>query len=771
MKALVTYKNYPVNVTSAGSFSANFNLNTKDWHLLDGRVNIESSSQSFLAIKFPGAGSTSKRPYSVRYGLSCKSDIPGVPVAVIEDYSSTPITGDLSLSSDKWVNFPVNTEKMADFSYSPSDVYGYINVDTDIYPYIAQGSQYWNDQYIVLQVMPSWKTPAISNIAVNQLDPRVDMQVTWDSDIQDLCDLQVWQSGTLLKTIATGTAKSGIIPKNTLPAVGQFTITVVAANNPIDDLGKTGSASANFTAAVPAVTASNFQIDQTERRSPIVGTWDSTNQSDFKLEVLRGEVVEYMTTGTTQKTFSIPPGTLDEGDVVFKLTVNNTFGAATSTVILNQSKTITFSRPVITSLEPDGINQNVDNQINVSWACSNQETYILKAYQDNVLIKTYSGNTQKNIVIPDGTFKAGNIKLELICSNTVNGVVAISSRTATFIGYGRPEAPVLDQQYIYNNARPNFMWEAAEQIAYIFEIWKDNAKIEGTTEILGPAKSYTPETALSNNATFIVKVKIKNQFNLWSDFATKEITVSYTELPKPIFDLTRDGSGILITMLTPDTPGLGTLEVWRKDTYSNWVRLAYDMKRTDQWTDNTVASGKLYHYKVIANALNGGMSESDIKTEKANVNDFVFVNIEDTTNKAVLRWNPKISITNMRKITSKIYAGCIKPKVERGKVKYKIARMEFTVKKPELEYLQYLADTSQVILFRDRRGEKIYGQISSDISETYEMMDRVNISFEFTELNFIEKDIHKGSGGIVLTFFNGAWKFDGSIDFSGYGVL
>ena len=97
--------------------------------------------------------------------------------------------------------------------------------------------------------------------------------------------------------------------------------------------------------------------------------------------------------------------------------------------------------------------------------------------------------------------------------------------------------------------------------------------------------------------------------------------------------------------------------------------------------------------------------------------------------------------------------------------------MEFTVKKPELEYLQYLADTAQVILFRDRRGEKIYGQISSEISETYEMMDRVNVSFEFTELNFIEKDIHKGSGGIVLTFHNGAWKFDGKITYSGYGVL
>ena len=534
----------------------------------------------------------------------------------------------------------------------------------------------------------------------------------------------------------------------------------------------TSYAKIEFEGTFKVPTIGNITCDQLNVRSPINVSWTADIQDISEINVKQNGVNIYTASGTTASSATIPAGIIPPGAFDIEIiAANNPYSNLGAIATKTQSFTAISTAPVITSLEPDGINQNVDNQINVSWACSNQETYILKAYQDNVLIKTYSGNTQKDLVIPDGTFKAGNIKLELICSNIVNGVVATSSRTATFKGYGRPEAPVLDQQYIYNSARPNIKWQSSEQIAYIFEIWKDNAKIEGTTEILGPAKIYTPETALSNNSTFTVKVKIKNQFNLWSDFATKEITVSYTELPKPIFDLTRDGSGILITMLMPDTPGLGTLEVWRKDTYSNWVRLAYDMKRTDQWIDNTVASGKLYYYKVIANALNGGMSESDIKTEKANVNDFVFVNIEDTTNKAVLRWNPKVSITNMRKITSKIYAGCTKPKVEKGKVKYKIARMEFTVKKPELEYLQYLADTSQVILFRDRRGEKIYGQISSDISETYEIMDRVNISFEFTELNFIEKDIHKGSGGIVLTFFNGAWKFDGSIDFSGYEVL
>ena len=674
MKNLTTFKTIPASSVN----SLGFSFKSPNLYIFKSR--IESSSMASVLVKHKG-NSSRNNPQPFKTSGEFANELGSSTTLFNQD--AWPVS--INASSDKWNGLPSfsiydvinNGANVSNLSF----VYTYWGsnfYENSYTPYFALGSSYYGVDYLGLRLELVFKKPIISNINAIGTEIRNPIIVSWDSNIQDLVDVNIIQSGVVRYSVSGTTSKTAAIPANTL-SVGAYEVSVTVANNPYDDMGTTSTLSTAFNAT----------------------------------------------------------------------TVN----------------------PTITSLEPDGINQNVDNQINVSWVCSNQEKYRLKAYQDNVLIKTYSGNTQKNLVIPAETFKAGNIKLELSCSNTVNGVEATSSRTATFIGYGRPGAPVLDQQYIYNNAKPDFKWESSEQIAYIFEIWKDNAKIEGTTEILGPAKIYTPETALSNNSAFTVKVKIKNQFNLWSDFATKEITVSYTELPKPIFDLTRDGSGILITILMPDTPGLGTLEVWRKDTYSNWVRLAYDMKRTDQWTDNTVASGKEYFYKVIANALNGGMSESDVKTEKANVNDFVFVNIEDTTNKAVLRWNPKVSITNMRKITSKIYAGCTKPKVERGKVKYKIAKMEFTVKKPELEYLQYLADTAQVILFRDRRGEKIYGQISSEISETYEMMDRVNVSFEFTELNFIEKDIHKGSGGIVLTFHNGAWKFDGKITYSGYGVL
>lgn len=707
---------------------------------------------------FPPAGedaSSYYRKYEINYAANTKIFLAGYPELTdrnVEEYVSSPITGTINRVTDEDVGFPFNTFKAFDDCTDPSNVSGFWWVECQVPPYVSKGPQYWKQPYAEFLLNPIWKVPTIFNIEARQngivvtnIDPRQPIELNWIANIQDIGEVQIWQSETLIRTIEVGANRACEIPAYTIQNIGQITLKIVAANNPIDDLGVTGTASITINSTVPPVTASSFKIDQTEKRSEIVGTWESTNQSDFKLEVLRNDLIDYVITGGTEKYFKINPGTLKEGEVTFKLTVNNTFGTATTSVILNLEKIITLSKPNITGLEPDQINQNIDSQIEISWSCVNQDEYTLKAYQNDILIKSYNGNVQKNLVIPAKTFKIGSIKLELTCYNTINGITAVSTRVANFLGYGKPETPVFNPQEIYNQAKPTFLWDAPFQVSYKFEIWKDSLKIEETEEIISSQKEYTTNIVLQNNSKFLIKVKVKNQFNLWSDFAEKEITVSYTVLPKPEFDIVVDGSGILITMLLPEVNGLKSLEIWRKDEYTKWTRLAYNMERTEQWIDNTVASGKTYYYKVIANEVSGGIAESDIKNAKAEVKDFVFVDIDNPQNKISLRWNPKISISNIRKITSRTFAGCEKPKIEKGRLKYKLVNMEFTVKKTELEYLQYLSDTAKIILFRDRRGEKIYGQISSDINNTYEIMDKVNINFTFTELNFIEKDIYKGS--------------------------
>lgn len=772
MKALVQSKVYPLQVTSTG---VAFNLNNRDWHLLDGRINEENTySMSTIELLYPPGGAV--RDISSIYYLSCASDIPGVPVAEIEKYdSSNKITARLNSSTDKWVAFPLNTWKMADFSFSPSNVYGNIVPWDGKEPYVKLGVDKWTDQYARYIISPSWITPNISNIAVNQLDPRLDIAVTWQSNIQDLGDIEVWQNGVHLRTIEVGSAKGGIIPAYAIPAVGQFTIKVIAANNPMEDLGTTGTASANFTAAVPAVTASNLQINQTERRSPIIGTWDSTNQSDFKLEVLRGEVVEYMLTGTTQRSFSIPPGTLDEGDVVFKLTVNNTFGAATSTVILNQSKTITFSRPAITSLEPDGLNQNLDLALPITWLCANQDTYNLKVYRETVLEREFSGTSDKGVTLPPKTIKTGQIKLVLTVTNTINGIVGTTVREAEFFGYGTPDSPVFEDVDVYNKALPLISWVSPEQEWYEFKISTVEGVVhEQSGEVLSTSKSYQVTLDLLNNTQYVLALRIKSSFGLWSNWTEKTVLVSYTNLTKPVIGLVSDVEGnIIVTIQNPDVAEFWTAEIWRREDFSDWVRLVKELPPDYTWSDTTAAAMKKYYYKCVANSTDGGRTQSDTASIEAEFEGYYLIDVEEPNKKVNLmvedsKDESPIVIDRIGDEVFSLFAGATKPIVEKGIVNYSTGNMNFLISLKDSMLLADMKTNSKLLLYKDERGNKMYGTIQGNITENPKrwFKEYVDVSFRFTENDFLEQDI-ASNVKMYLHLFDGTWKFDGSIDLSG----
>ena len=64
----------------------------------------------------------------------------------------------------------------------------------------------------------------------------------------------------------------------------------------------------------------------------------------------------------------------------------------------------------------------------------------------------------------------------------------------------------------------------------------------------------------------------------------------------------------------------------------------------------------------------------------------------------------------------------------------------------ELEQFESLVSNSDIILYRDGRGNKVYGQIFGDISTVpvKNNLKRHAISFAMTETAFIEKDLFRG---------------------------
>ena len=45
------------------------------------------------------------------------------------------------------------------------------------------------------------------------------------------------------------------------------------------------------------------------------------------------------------------------------------------------------------------------------------------------------------------------------------------------------------------------------------------------------------------------------------------------------------------------------------------------------------------------------------------------------------------------------------------------------------------------------------------------------VSFRFTEVPFLEKDLYRGDGNQSLVFWDGTWRWDGTITWDGEGTL
>lgn len=779
IKALVQAKRYPIEITSASTSGSTvyFTLNNINWYCLNDRIEQEYPiSRSALFLIFPPAGDDTTayyRKYEIKYGCNTDIYIPSLPdlkTRNVENYFETPITGTINRTSDADVGFPLDTFKAIDDCTNPSNISGTMWITCKVPPYVSRGSEFWGQKYAEFLLNPIWKKPTIFNIAINNTDIRNNIEVTWVANIQDFAEVEIWQNDVLKRVIPVGTERRVIIPGGTV-GVGNFTIKVVAANNPIEDLGTTNSASASFTGTSVSPTVNSLQIDQTEPRLPIKFSWVATNQTDYRAEIVQGEILKANLTGGAVASANIPPNILTDGEFTINLYVNNTVNGISTTAQLIKVFVAKIGRPLITSLEPDKINNNVNLPILCTWNALNQETYTLKLKQNNIVLKSYSGTTAQELNIPADTFKLGECVLELTASNTINGTIATSKRESSFLGYGRPSIPIFSEQTVFNKALPLFKWTADAQISYKFSISKDSQLIEESGEVISTVSEYQSKIALENNSEYTIKVQTKNQFGLWSYVAEKTITVSYTQLTKPNFDLIPDSEGgILINLDIEEEGGFSGAEIWRKEEYeSSFKRLAINMGFKGQWTDYTIAASRTYYYKVVSKTLDGGRTESDIKSSKANISNFHFVNIEDTSRKLILKRNAKVSATNIKDVALFMFAGRQAPVIQMGETNYNSFEMSFELDNQELALLEYIDNKSNVVLYRDGRGRKAYGLITSNIgkSPVPSNLKRTVVNFSFTETSFLEEDIYSAAGGLKLRKFDGTWKFDGSVKFNG----
>lgn len=429
---------------------------------------------------------------------------------------------------------------------------------------------------------------------------------------------------------------------------------------------------------------------------------------------------------------------------------------------------LTKIEPTIIALEPDNVPQNVNKQINISWTTQNQQSY--KLLLDGI---TYSGTSATGLLLPANTLTSGNKTMTLTITYTSSwGEVRTASKTVTFLAYGNPPNPILDGATIYNTALPTFTWASTEQVGYELKIRNsDSQDIVATGEVISSEKQYTTSIALDNNSTYTLLLRIKNQYNLWSDWVSKVFTTAFVVPNTPTISLiTTNNASIIVSFNVEYSSEFSKAEIWRKTDSSEWIRIAYNLDNTFSYEDKFVGN-ETYYYKVRAIGIQGGIAESDTVSETLGslspIKNFHLTNVENFKDNVILIGDPSARLTHNRKIVSTVFAGSKAPKIDKGETNYKSMSLSFTVEEDTYDKLLEVIDNADVMLYRDGRGRKFYCQVSSYPTVNYDTGGCLGISFNIVEVEFIEGDFYSGSGNQPSLFFDGTWYFDGTVELDG----
>lgn len=344
-----------------------------------------------------------------------------------------------------------------------------------------------------------------------------------------------------------------------------------------------------FEYTVEELTCTDLIVTGTSLDSNIVCSWTSSGQTSYTLNVKIGDVVKKACTGTNANSVTIAAGELKEvGNYTFELIVNGQLQTLTKTL----SVTLTKVLPAITTLEPNGVNQDKDTDITVSWNSTNQQRYGLIIDEGAKHIE-YHGDIATSIVIPKGTFtRLDTVNMTLYTSYTSSwGEIRYASKSASFLLIGKPNTPVLETRQYYDNATPTFNWTCVDEyVQYHLEVLKDSTVVFNSGDVVSNSTSCQCTTVLENSTQYTVRVKVKTQFGYWSEYGTNVFTTNFSLANTPNIQVFQTGNGILINSNTTYSANFASCELYRKTDNTGWVRIGRDFGNVFSYTDNFVGS-------------------------------------------------------------------------------------------------------------------------------------------------------------------------------------
>lgn len=229
--------------------------------------------------------------------------------------------------------------------------------------------------------------------------------------------------------------------------------------------------------------------------------------------------------GTAQKV-TVPAGTFTTDDIQWSVSVTlNTGETVTSDwITLSTAEVASTAKPV----SPAGIVIDATIVNRFSWqhiisTGTPQSKADLQWSADGVTWNTLATVTgaDQYYDVPANTFASGTKYWRVRTYNTDNTASAWSN-AAEFIAINAPSAPSIVIQS--TGPRPRITWQTSEQEAY--QLTLSNGYASGT--VYGTDKAWRSPAYLADGS-YTVRVRVQNQYGMWSEWNAAALHVSHTE--------------------------------------------------------------------------------------------------------------------------------------------------------------------------------------------------------------------------------------------------
>ena len=392
----------------------------------------------------------------------------------------------------------------------------------------------------------------ISNLLQNGDYWERDVNISWQSTYQERFEIELWQNNIKIGNTITGESlKSYTIKSNTFTSKDNAIVKVRVCNKG----GKWSNwQEVSLRLKDIEATISNLLIEGEYWESPIKVSWQSTNQQQFRIEVLKSNQVVKTYTGTTATSYTIPAEQLESGAYTFRVTVAyaNRYVNSTERTVTLKDIQASVSNPVLSG-------SNIDLDLIFSWTSADQQKYEVEIYKDSDRVKNYSGTTATSVAIPHSSLTTGLHKFRVRVAfkdrwSDWKEFTATLTETLPSIGAFEPDGVITERD------NPTRVWWTSQNQSKWKLVIDESTTYTGTSEkekILTPGALQTGKHSMVLTVTYVTAAGVEKHVTKKAEWIVQgkppipTITSSSTfntNRPTIVWD-TQDQQGYILDIL------------------------------------------------------------------------------------------------------------------------------------------------------------------------------------------------------------------------------